>query len=162
MIAVGLCDPGDGKGGGQVLHEPLWETKQALVLASTAEKNWLCKCFQFDTEWSSSTLLCVCALVCALFVCLTVHVCERLTEVWTCIFGYTCICEPVWNSFFKWRPNYPKMSILPYSVCSDGCYLSADPFCKSPFSSPSRWSSQEQEAMQHCPSHFIIPDLNNY
>ena len=24
--------------------------------ASTAERNWLCRCFQFDTEWGSSTL----------------------------------------------------------------------------------------------------------
>lgn len=33
MIAVGLSDPGSGKGAGQVLREPLWETKQALVPA---------------------------------------------------------------------------------------------------------------------------------
>lgn len=33
MIAVGLSDPGSGEGAGQVLHEPLWDTEQALLPA---------------------------------------------------------------------------------------------------------------------------------
>lgn len=33
MIAVGLSDPGSGKGAGQVLREPLWDTEQALLPA---------------------------------------------------------------------------------------------------------------------------------
>lgn len=34
MIVVGLSDPGNGKGAGQVLREPLRETKQAPVPAN--------------------------------------------------------------------------------------------------------------------------------
>jgi len=33
MIAVGLSDPGSGKGAGQVLCEPPWDTEQALAPA---------------------------------------------------------------------------------------------------------------------------------
>ncbi|KAI9538818.1 hypothetical protein NQZ68_008894 [Dissostichus eleginoides] len=33
MIAVGLSDPGSGEGAGQVLREPPWDTKQALLPA---------------------------------------------------------------------------------------------------------------------------------
>lgn len=33
MIAVGLSDPGSGKGAGQVLREPPWDLEQALLPA---------------------------------------------------------------------------------------------------------------------------------
>lgn len=139
MIAVGLCDPGCGKGGGQVLHEPLWETEPALVHASTTERNWLCKCFQFDTEWGSSTLLCVRAWRLCAVLCVCCCVVRRPMHVWVWKIKRHF---PMWNSRFKSRQNDTGMSHcmpsfasqLQHSLSSNGLLLfSWSPFWKSPF-----------------------------
>lgn len=65
MIALGLSDPGSGKGAGQVLREPLWETEQALVPADARlhgrEELAFASAFNSTQNGGSSTALCVCS-----------------------------------------------------------------------------------------------------
>lgn len=107
------------------------------MYASTAERNWLCRCFQFDTEWSSSTLwgrlLCICALHLCLFVyfvrkcawpctCLCVRKIKR-ASVCVCAYVFICEClcmtecisvcmhESLWSCVFIEKHNYPEMRL---------------------------------------------------
>lgn len=86
MIAVGLSDPGSGKGAGQVLREPLWETKQALVPADARLHGREELALQMLSIRHRIELiyfaLCLCTafvLVCALGVQvrITMHVCAK-------------------------------------------------------------------------------------
>lgn len=87
MIAVGLSDPGSGKGAVQVLREPLWETKQALVPADARLHGREELALQTLSIRHRMELIYFALFLCTAFVLLCVF----------CVHNHACVCVCVWK-----------------------------------------------------------------